>query len=606
MKYPYGISDFGKIIQEDYCYIDRTGAIPLIEDMGQQLLFLRPRRFGKSLLLSMLEHYYDLARAAAFDQTFGRLVIGKAPTQRHSQYFILRWDFSMVVSQGNLKDLKKALYSHINGAIQACAGRYSSYLQNAVTLDEDAIASFSSLLSAVEQSDHKLYLFIDEYDNFANEIAMGSRQGSTKHYEDLLRGEGLLKSLFKAVKAGASGRGLDRVFITGVSPMALSDLTSGYNVAKSISLEPELEALCGFTEAEVKNTLDQMQQSAENELPPAEECLELMRTFYNGYRFSELTETLVYNPTLVLYFLEYVYRHHCYPSNMLDENLAMDRGKLAYIAALPKGPELIETAIEQKEPLIVDTLLQRFGIHDLLYGQKDQAFMLSLLYFFGVLTLKGKDPFGALTLIVPNQAIFRLYLEQLRTSLLPRWDVAEDRTCILELCSKGNIEPVCASIEQKILPAFSNRDYAQANELTLKTAFLLLLFNDRLYQLASERRVGRGYADLSLLLRPDARQYPLLDLLIEFKYINLKHLGLSGEAVRQLSLTECEQLKVVKQAEVQAKEQLQRYAKDLQGEFDHRLNLRTYTVVALGFERLIGREIDASLEQGKSILSGTF
>lgn len=589
MKYPYGISDFGKVIQEAYFYIDRTEAIPLIEDAGQQLVFLRPRRFGKSLLLSMLEHYYDIARSNTFAQTFGTLAIGKAPTAQHSQYCILKWDFSVVASQGALKDLRQALYNHINGAIETCANRYSGYLQYPVTIQEDAIASFNSLLSAIEQSDHKLYLLIDEYDNFANEIAMGSRQRSKAYYESLLQGEGLLKTLFKAVKAAASGRGLDRAFITGVSPMVLSDLTSGYNVAENIFLNPEFNDLCGFTESEIELQLRDITRQSAPELPPVQETLGLMRTFYNGYCFTQGDEPRerIYNPTLTLYFLKYIDRYHRYPSNMLDENLAMDRGKLACIATLPKGPELIRTTLEHK-PLSLNSLVQRFGIQDLLYGKKDQAYMLSLLYFFGILTLQGTTSLGRLKLTIPNLVIKELYIEQWRDNLLPTLDWNEEvRPVAEEFFQQGDLEGVCDLVQQRAFAALDNRDYRQVNELTIKTAFLIFVSDGLLYEVDSERRVGRGYADLTLIGRPDAKQYPIFDFILEFKYVSLKQVGLTGEAVQQLSMQEAKHLPPVVAAFSTARRQLAQYAGELQAEKGEGLQLRSYAIVSVGLVRIL-------------------
>ncbi|MBM3204061.1 AAA family ATPase, partial [Candidatus Woesearchaeota archaeon] len=252
MKFPYGIADFGKIRQNGYFYQDRTHLIPQLETAGEQLLFLRPRRFGKSLLLSMLEHYYDINQADSFANLFGDLAIGQNPTLLHNRYFILHWDFSLVKTQGDVRDIEAALHRCLNQAIDVCAYNYK--LAVSIT-QEDAIHSLGNLLKAVRASGHKIYLFIDEYDNFANEILMARKD----QYEALLYGEGLFKTVFKAVKA-AAGQGLDRVFITGVSPVALSDITSGYNVATNIYLEPEFNALCGFTEAEISRILQSLAQ----------------------------------------------------------------------------------------------------------------------------------------------------------------------------------------------------------------------------------------------------------------------------------------------------------------------------------------------------------
>ena len=301
MKFPYGIADFHKLITGGYFYADRTGHLPLLEEAGEQLLFLRPRRFGKSLLLSLLENYYDLAKAEEFERLFGHLEIGRHPTPKHNQYFVLKWDFSAVSPAGTPERVREALHNHVNQAVRQFAAYYREQLTQPILIaPQDAQASFQSLVDAVQLSGGRLYLLIDEYDNFANEILMGGRTAGRQRYDGLLQGEGDLKALFKAVKAAAAGRGLDRVFITGVAPLVLSDLTSGYNVARKIDLDPQFQALCGFTEPEIAALLTAV--AADRRLPAgaAEHTLTQMRLYYNGYRFSEDPGELIYNPTLGL------------------------------------------------------------------------------------------------------------------------------------------------------------------------------------------------------------------------------------------------------------------------------------------------------------------
>ena len=587
MQFPYGISDFGTIVHDKYFYADRTGIIPYIEQTARQLIFLRPRRFGKSLLLSMLEHYYDLSKADRFEGTFGPLAIGKTPTDLHSQYFVLKWDFSAISSQGDLDALKQALYNHINGRIAAFADYYSDYLTCAVTIDkEDALASWQSLLTAVNRTGHKVYLLIDEYDNFANEILMGGHPQGQERYEALLEGEGILKALFKAVKAAAAGWGLDRVFITGVSPIVLSDMTSGYNVAMNVTLAKPLHELCGFTQEEI-NAL--VHKSIAQEWLPAdqlESAITFLKAYYDGYRFSRSSDQRLYNPTMILYFFHTLQQEKVWPKDMLDSNLAMDRGKLSYIASLPQGEQIIEAAIEHR-PISLRNLSQSFGIQDILYGKKDEAFMISLLYFFGVLTIEGEDDFGEICFCVPNQAIFRLYVEELKKVVLPQWKDSEYKQILRDFYAKGQLEPVCKNIEKEILPVFDNRDYALVNELTLKTAFLLFLFNDDLYSMDSEASVGRGYADLAMIVRPDARRYSILDCVFEFKYVSLKVLGLEGKQLEEMSEEECLQLPAVQQALKQGREQLGRYAQSLLQRSGDELRLGCFVVVALGLQRLL-------------------
>ena len=282
MKLPYGISDFAALCREGYFYADRTNRIPIIEQAGKQLLFLRPRRFGKSLLLSMIENYYDVAKANAFNTLFGKLSIAQQPTPLHNQFLILKWDFSTISPQGNPESIQRAIYDHINESIRRVCDRYADYLNKKHILihPENALVSLDALLRNIEQTPYRLYLLIDEYDNFANEIVMSGKQFGQSRYEELLQGEGILRTVFKAVKAASAGRGLDRVFITGVSPLVLSDMTSGYNVAENISMLPKLADLCGFTENEIVRALHEEVQELSGNIPEIQKILATMRNFY--------------------------------------------------------------------------------------------------------------------------------------------------------------------------------------------------------------------------------------------------------------------------------------------------------------------------------------
>ncbi|WP_366761132.1 AAA family ATPase [uncultured Thiodictyon sp.] len=411
MKFPYGLSDFGTLIQAGYWYQDRTDRLPLLEDRGRQLIFLRPRRFGKSLLLSMLEHYYDINRAEHFAALFGGLAIGRDPTPLHNQFFVMKWDFSLVKAQGEVREIEAALHRHLNDRMTNFVADYAAYWTRPIAICQDnAVSSLESVLAAIRATPHRLYLLIDEYDNFANEVLMaGQGQG---HYESLLYGEGLLKTVFKAVKAAAGGMGLDRAFITGVSPVVLSDLTSGYNVGENIYLDASFNDLCGFTETEIATVLAELTTAGATW--SGAEARETMRIFYNGYRFSEDATQRLYNPTLSLYFLKTLSQQGRYPHQLLDENLAMDRHKLAYIARLPHGEDLLIAAMSGDAQVVIPELARRFGVEDMLGAVKDQPFMASLLYYFGVMTLAGQGPLGKLALKVPNLVARALYVERLR------------------------------------------------------------------------------------------------------------------------------------------------------------------------------------------------
>ena len=593
MKFPYGIADFHKLITSGYFYVDRTSHIPGIEDAGEQLLFLRPRRFGKSLLLSMLENYYDLAKADEFDRLFGGLAIGRNPTPKANQYFVLKWDFSAVDPSGDAEQIRRALREHINDRIEKFSGHYQKWLPHPIALNaENALSSFERLLNAVSLTSHRLYLLIDEYDNFANEILMGGQSASRSAYEGLLQGEGALKAAFKTVKAAAAGWGLDRVFITGVAPIVLSDMTSGYNVAKNIYLEPQFQDLCGFTEAEIADALTKV---ASDSGSPAEagRFLERMRLYYNGYRFTEAPGELIYNPTLALYFLDHFQRLRQAPSNMLDNNLAMDRGKLSYVAGLPGGAEIIVDALQDDADLSVPQLADHFGVEDLLTVRKDAAFMASLLCYFGVLTLAGRNAYRELQLRIPNLVTRKLYLERLQALLLPAAaDQQEGLRAAQALQRTGDLQPLCDFIEQRYFKVFSNRDYRQANELTVKTAFLTLLFNDLLYIMDSETTVGRRYADLTMIVHPEARRNRVFDLLLEFKFIKLGDLGMSGEELRRMSRMELAALSPVRRRLEEARAQTGDYLRELRQRYPGELRMRIFAIVAIGFDRLVWEEIE--------------
>lgn len=593
MKFPYGISDFYQIIDEGYFYLDRTMHIRLIEETGKTILFLRPRRFGKSLLLSMLENYYDIAKADRFKPLFGRLAIGQNPTPLHNRYLIMRFDFSTVATYGDVEQIQRALTNHVNNAVKLFVGRYSQYLQRSIEVTpDDPISSFQSVMAAVQQSDYKLYLLIDEYDNFANEILMAHRTEGLRRYEDLVKSEGMFRSLFKAVKAATNGQGLDRIFITGVSPIVLSDVSSGFNIAGNIYLWPNFNDVCGFSEAEIATTLHTVVQERGLPAEKAAEALAVMRAFYNGYSFNYNLPPTIYNPTLAIYFLQYLQTFGVYPREMLDSNLAMDQVKIQYISHLPNGEALIQTALQEQPPVVVDQLADRFGVEALLQAAQDTTFMTSLLYFFGVLTLTSEmTEKGQIILRIPNMVARRLYAERMAALWLPDISEREEgRRAAQALYQNGDMQPLCDFVEQHLFKVLDNRDYRWANELTVKTTFLSLLFNDTFYLMDSEPALQRNYGDLLMLIRPEMRRFTLCDILVEFEYVSLSALEMSGDALRQLTFDESKALPAAQAKLQEARRQLQQYRTLLTTTYSN-LRLRTYAVVALGFERLLWEEV---------------
>jgi hypothetical protein len=443
------------------------------------------------------------------------------------------WNFSCVDPSGSASEIKKSLNNHVNACIRSFRITYKEYLRTAIKIDpDDAVSSIVSLLDAVRQTPYSVYLLIDEYDNFANEVMMGVRREKKDIYEALVYEEGPLKTLFKAVKS----------FITSE---------------------------CEFSEKD------------------AADALHLMRIYYNGYTFAPGAKEFVYNPTLAIYFMEAFFRTCKYPREMLDANLAADEAKLQYISQIPKGRELLLDLMKDNNQLIISDLSDRFGIERMLSNKsKDLVFMASFLYYFGVLTIGGETEEGKLILRVPNLVTRGLYVERIQQMLLPEPFDRDDGVLAAEqLYAKGNMEPLCEFVEQRFFQVFRNRDYRWANELTVKTAFLTLLYNDILYIMDSEKDAGRGYADLTMIIRPDMRRFKIFDILIEFKYVSLKQVGLTGEKARKLNIKELQSIPAMQTKMKEAKNQAQKYGDALEQKYDN-LRLKRYAVVSLGFERV--------------------
>jgi hypothetical protein len=596
IKFPYGNSDFYNIRTSDMLYLDRTGMISALEQAGQQLIFLRPRRFGKSLLLSTLANYYDINRASEFEALFGDLAVGQNPTEEHNQYMVLRWDFSKVSAQGDTATITQQLFRHLNECMEGFITYYQGQLTVPIRIHAyDALASFESLVNAVKYSGHSVYLLIDEYDNFANEVLMQVRPNQQR-YEDLVQSEGILKTLFKAIKGNASEGKVGRVFITGVSPVVMSDMTSGYNVATNIYLDDEFNALCGVTTAELEGLVTSIITECRQPDANVQTTLETMRLFYNGYCFCyDTTQERLYNPTLCFYYLRHLQKSCEAPAKILDGNLAMDAGKIRYIAGLLNGEALIRQIVDGQIPLLLDALEDRFGVEALREMQSGEKFMVSLLYYFGVLTITGRGVLGELAFGVPNLVIRSLYVEELRKRVLPdAQDTDKVRHLARHFYQTAELQPLAEFMENQYFAVFNNRDYRWSNELTVKTAFLSLLFNDTYYIMDSETALQRRYTDLTLIVRPNMRQYALLDMVLEFKYLSLADVTLTGEQIRAQSREESRAIPAVQAALQEAAQQLQHYREVLTGKYREPQRLRCLAVVALGFERLVWEVLPAS------------
>lgn len=596
MKFPYGNSDFYTIRTQGLFFQDNTRHILTMEDMGYYLLFLRPRRFGKSLWLSTLMNYYDLRRKNDFDMLFGDLDIGREPTENRNRYFVMRWDFSSVRTSGDSEEITASLFSHINSVIKGFLRDYADWLPQRETLcfNDDAIRTFADLLSLTRNTGNPLYLFIDEYDNFAHRVLAG--RGETD-YKTLIGSEGLLKYVFTDLKSCTSGQGLERIFATGITPVVMSDISSGANILANISLEPEVADLCGFTGTTLSKIIDIICNECGHSKETRQEALAVMQTWYNGYKFNLAQKEKVYNPTLCLYFLKTFQRRCEYPDNTLDANLAPDQDKLEYLQSVPEGKKLLWDLIEER-PVTISGIENKFGLKAMLSpATKDRRFLASFLWYSGVVSLTDGSIKNELILGVPNLVIKRLYMEQAQLSLLPKVATRElsieaSRT----LFKKADLGPIATFIEEHLFPLFSNRDLRQTTETTIKAIFATTLFNDALYIMESEREHRKGYPDLVMVVRPDIRTIQdIMDIVIEFKYLKLSDINKKHQELLEMDENEIAGLPQAVHAMKEGANQVVRYAESLKADlkavapvFEPHL----WVVVALGFSRLIWRKIE--------------
>ncbi len=596
IQFPYGIADFRRIRREGRVYVDRTAHVRDLEELGDILVFLRPRRFGKSLWLQTLATYYDLRSADAFDEIFGGLDIHRQPTPLAHRFFVLQWNFSTVNASGGAREIAESLEEHVREQIKAFGVRYRDHLDFPVETGGSPAAMITSLLTAVSQTPYKLYLLIDEYDNFVNEVMV--RDPET--YHALFGKDGPYKQLFKSVKAATEGQGLERVFITGVSPVALNDLTSGFNNATDVSLKKSLAGLCGFYEKELRKLLAPV--ATERRLPPeeVERLLGVMRVWYNGYRFSEHAGDLVYNPTNVLFFLREVYLEGELPRALQDANLRTDQAKVAFLARTAAGTGVVEELTEGAGEIRVPQLLDTFSLDDMLKRiSRDRGAVVSFLYYMGLLTLT-EEP-GRLR--IPNLVVRKLFLDRLLGVFLP--DPAENyeaREVALRFFEDGELRPLLDFFENKLLPVLSNRDQGAppqkpgqagggVNETTLKALFLSILFDDQRFVVHSELEIQRGYSDLCLLVRPESRYRQAFDILFELKFVRRKTLGRKGKELRDMDAAALRELPAVKNALAKARKQVDDYRAALVRQRGDSVHPRSYAVVAVSLERLLGEEV---------------
>ncbi len=505
-KIPYGISNFRMLRKENYLYVDKTKYIQLLEEYPPYQFFIRPRRFGKSLFVSMLDAYYDMNSDKEFEELFGNLYIGRNPTQKRNQYLILKISFAGIETGSGEEKLKESFSYKVKSAAQEFLDRYAAIIgEDKVPPDLHSAESVMEFIRRVaKKSGKQVFVLIDEYDNFANELITGGKKAA---YENLMHGEGLVKAFFKTVK-DATMDNFARLFMTGVSPIMLDDLTSGFNITDNLTLRNKLNSMLGFTEGEVVEILKNC-----NLYSPG--ILGDMKKYYNGYRFSpDIDVEHVYNSDMTLYFIKDVAENGRYPVNMIDNNVKTDYSRVNQLALNFRDRDTLERIIADGE---IDTrLVERFNLSTM-YSSKEN--FVSLLFYLGMLTIK--EPFeDVLKLCIPNYVIKTLYWEQNFQAIQNElaFDSHDLKKHIRTMRLDGSISDFI-NLFKDILTGLSNRDLIGMNEKNIKMILMTLFGVDGTYMVSSEDEVTEGYIDILLTSKKQFVEHTNFEWMIELKYL---------------------------------------------------------------------------------------
>ena len=517
-RIPYGMQNFEDVIKEDCYYVDKTPFIEQIEESNKYFFFIRPRRFGKTLTLSMLENYYDINKKDKFDEIFGKLYIGQNPTPEHNTYLIIHLNFAEVAA--GLDDYKDGLDNHCSLVFNFFCDIYAHILpadtKEGMEKLTDAVSQLRFLCQKCQEVGKKIYLFIDEYDNFTNMIL--AHEEHLVRYRNQTHGEGYLRQFFNTIK-GTAGNSLGRVFVTGVTPVTMDNLTSGFNIGTNYSLSSDFNEMTGFTEEEVRKMLDYYGSV----LPfnhTTDELIKVMKPWYDNYCFAEerYGETTMYNSMMVLYFVDnYIDYEYQITKKMVETNIRIDYDKLRMLIRHDKEFAHDASIIQQlvTQGFVIGTLNENFPAERI----NDPDNFLSLLFYFGMVTIDGTYK-GETKFIIPNEVV----RDQMYTYLLDTYkenDLVYDRYSKGKLESKlayhGEYKPYFEYIADCLKKYSSQRD-KQKGEAFVHGFTLAMTSQNKFYRPISELDNDGGYADIFLSPLCDIYKDMVDSYIIELKY----------------------------------------------------------------------------------------
>ena len=523
-RIPYGVSDFVDIIKRNQYYVDKTMYIPKLEEEADSLFFIRPRRFGKSLLLSMMCAYYDINQSDRFEELFGKLWIGSHPTPYRGKFQVLFLDFSKI--GGDIKDLKENFNNYCNirldNFIERYKRAYRPEIVEKIKSAPTAVDKLNMIDTEAKDANMQLYLIIDEYDNFTNVVL---NEHGEKVYWALTHARGFYREIFKVFKGMFT-----RIFMTGVSPVTLDDLTSGFNIGWHISTKPAFNQMLGFSTEDVREMFEYF-KSAGKVRPDCdvESVIAEMKPWYDNYCFSEdalRTQSRVFNCDMVLYYLRNYIETGESPRQMIDPNTKTDYNKMKKLLQLDKldgnRKGVIYEIAEQGE--IISNLETTFPAETL----TNPKMFVSLLFYYGMLTIKGTHG-SRLMLGIPNNNVRKQYYEYLLEQYEEKasLDTNQLEDYFYDMAYDGKWHDALLFLADSYAKVSSVRDGIEA-ERNIQGFFMAYLNLNAYYMTAPELELNHGYCDFFLL--PDLTHYASKHCyILELKLIPKKEKGMSQE-----------------------------------------------------------------------------
>lgn len=497
---PYGVADFATVIEQNLYYVDKTMFIPELEKQPRNLFFIRPRRFGKSIFLSMLYSYYDCTQSHKFQSLFGNLWIGQHPTPLQGKYQVLFLDFSQIT--GNIDKLETKFNSYLSINLDAFVRQYSEYYQaemEEILAQEDFEEKMELIFKAAKAHQYHLYLIIDEYDNFTNVIL---NERGENVYHAITHADGFYRDVFKKFKGN-----FERIFMMGVSPVTLDDVTSGFNIGWNISIKPEFDEMLGFSTTDV---VEMFTYYKEHGSIPADSDIDAivndMKPWYDNYCFAEdalKKKTRMFNCDMVLYYLRNYMDNGCSPRQMIDPNTRTDYGKMKKLLQFDKldgeRKGIIRKIAEEEQ--IVTQFYESFSAYQI---PKAEIFP-SLLFYYGMLTIKGTRG-SKLVLGIPNNNVRKQYYGYLEEEYQAKAyvDVNQLTDYYYDMAYDGKWEEGLRFMADAYAKVSSVRDGIEA-ERNLQGFFMAYLNLNDYYITAPELELNHGYCDFFLL--PDLTHY---------------------------------------------------------------------------------------------------